>query len=50
MIRCYYGLNEIIISRMLSKSLLIQLYRIRPVVIIEGETWAMHKIQENNLQ
>lgn len=51
MFRCYYGLNTILISRMSSKSLKIQLNRIliRPVVMFGGETWTMHKIQENDL-
>jgi hypothetical protein len=49
--KCYFGLNKLFKSRMLSKSLKIQLYRtlIRPVVMYGCETWTFHKIQQNTL-
>jgi len=49
--RCYFGLNKLFKSRILSKNLKIQLYRtlIRPVVMYGCETWTLHKIQQNNL-
>jgi hypothetical protein len=49
--RCYFGLNKLFKSRMLSKRLKVQLYRtlIRPVVMYGCETWTLHNIQQNNL-
>lgn len=49
--RCFFGLNKLFKSRILSKNLKIQLYitLIRPVVMYGCETWRLHKIQQNNL-
>jgi len=49
--RCYFGLNKLFKSKMLSKNLKVHLYRtlIPPVVMYGCETWTLHKIQQNNL-
>jgi len=47
--RCYFGMNKLFKSRMLSMSLKVQLYRtlIRPVVMYGWETWTLHMTQQN---